>query len=179
VLHHLGRLLKPGGRVFDLGGNVGNHYYLYRHHLPLGEVSWTVGEVKAIAAIGAAIAAEQGAKNLAFTSELAGMGGHDVLVCQGSIQYFKAFPPEDAKAFPPALLVNRQPLTRGSTFVTMQNGGEGIFYPQRIYNQDEFRALLKSLGYRIVDEWPDPDDEIMLPFHRRAVEYRGCYAARD
>src|SRR5262249_13096277 len=46
VLHHLGRLQRDGLRVFDLGGTMGNLFYLYGRYLDFpANFCWTVHDL--------------------------------------------------------------------------------------------------------------------------------------
>jgi putative methyltransferase (TIGR04325 family) len=75
------------------------------------------------------------------------------------------------------VLINRLPLYEDAPFVTLQNGGS-VFYPQYVFNRDEFVGSLDAAGYALVDLWNDPLEACVIPFHDKAVPYYGLYLKR-
>ncbi|WP_300717302.1 hypothetical protein [uncultured Helicobacter sp.] len=53
--------------------------------------------------------------------------------------------------------------------------------PLYIFNRDEFIGFFTSRGYRLVDEWKDPFDSSMIPFHRdiSVYQYSGLCFEKD
>jgi putative methyltransferase (TIGR04325 family) len=197
--HHLDRMQKvlpydypilfwlraafAGGarRIFDLGGNVGVHYYGYQKYLTYPEgLAWTVCELPALIAKGKAIAAEKGAPHLAFTERLEDIDGYDVVLAAGVLQYIE-FPSlselvAKAKRKPKHVFVNKVPLYDGESFVTLQNVGLTSL-PQHVYNRKEFVSAFVSLGYEVVDQWEVPGFTSMIPSRpeKSVTEYSGLY----
>jgi putative methyltransferase (TIGR04325 family) len=75
---------------------------------------------------------------------------------------------------PRHVLINRLPLDDGPAFVTLQNAGSA-FCPMYVFNYDEFIDSLVAAGYELVDTWDDLVDGCIIPFHNKAVPYRGFY----
>jgi putative methyltransferase (TIGR04325 family) len=167
--------------VFDLGGNVGVHYYGYRKYLPYTDsMRWTVCEIPLLIAKGKNIAAEREAAHLAFTEHLADADGYDVLLAAGVLHFIDA--PTLAEGLKPMsrkpkhVLLNKLPLYEGEDFVTLQNAGLTTL-PHHVYDRSRFLASFTSLGYELVDEWVIPDFSCVIPGHpdKRVPAYSGCY----
>ncbi len=185
VMFWLAMLLREDRSVFDIGGHVGVHYYAYRKYIEgLESVRWVVSEVPKVAARGRELAAGRGAQNLAFTSDLQDVAGHDVVIAAGSLQYIER--PLFAELLgsirqrlrPRHLIVNKIPLYGGATFVTLQNAGVSNT-PCYNFNGAEFVGGLEKLGYRIVDSWSVPERSNHIPLHpeRSFGSYSGLYFA--
>lgn len=179
VLFWLQPLIAPDLRIFDLGGNVGVHFYVYERYLAYpSDLRWTVCDVPAIMAAGQALAATKGRRQLGWTTDIADADGADILLGSGSIQYIASL--ADLLATLPTkprhLLLNRLPLYEGAQFVTLQNGGQ-VFYPQYVFNRRDFIHSLQALGYELVDVWKDTVDSCRIPFHwnRSLPYYHGLY----
>lgn len=179
VLFWLQTILTANCRVFDFGGNVGTHYFLYRRYLqfPAG-LRWRVCEVASIAQAGEALAAKRGATDLSFTSAFEEADDADILLASGSAQYIESFSMGigTLNNRPRHLLINRVPLYDGDPFITLQNGGQ-VFYPGHVFNRKEFIHSLTSLGYELRDAWKDHIDRCNIPFHpnRCLPFYCGLY----
>lgn len=181
ILFWLRGALHDGASVFDLGGNVGVHYYAYQKYLsyPPG-FQWTVCEVDSLITRGEAIARERGATGIRFTKEVRDAEGCDVFVTSGALQYVEA--PSlavmlgDLRRRPQHLFVNKMPLSEGRSFVTLQNGGP-TFLPQHVPNRAEFLGSLSRLGYRLRDAWETPHLSCHVPFHPdcSVAVYSGLY----
>ena len=67
----------------------------------------------------------------------------------------------------------------GETFVTLQNGGQ-VFYPQYVFNSEQFLAPLIALGYEVKDRWVDRIDGCLVPFQpgRGVPDYSGLFLSR-
>ena len=179
VLFWLKDLIGPGARVFDLGGNVGTHFYTYEKYLEYPpDIGWTVCDVPAIARTGEELARAEGRQELTFTTQPEEADGAHIFIASGSIQYIYSLSDflSSLPVKPRHLLLNRLPLYNGEQFVTLQNGGQ-VFYPQYVFNKDEFMGSIGRLGYKLVDMWNDRIDSCIIPFHpsRSLPYYYGCY----
>lgn len=178
VLFWLNQLLKENVKVFDFGGNVGIHFYLYEKYIsyPLG-LEWLVCDLPEIVYCGKDIA-EKEEKQLIFTCEFEQANKADIFLASGSIQYVECLSVSLSKLSnkPQHLLINRLPLYDGDKFVTLQNGGK-VFYPQYVFNKKEFIDSLENLGYELVDIWEDLVDSCMIPFYleKSVPFYHGLY----
>ncbi len=171
ALFYLSRLLQPGSRLFDFGGNTGVLYYSYQRRwaLPPG-AHWTVCDVPAVVRAGEEFARNRPSEGLAFTSRFEDAAGADLLFTSGTLQYVpKTLPALLAPlgdAMPRRVLVNRTALWPGETFYTLQP----VFAahcPYRVQNRVEFVSGMEALGYRICDEWECPESAIHVRWHPR------------
>jgi putative methyltransferase (TIGR04325 family) len=181
ILFWLKSLLARGTTVFDVGGNVGIHFYAYARHLayPPG-LRWIVCDVPEVVAVGAEIATRNGAEDLAFTTTFADAAKADILLSAGTLQYVES-PPFSVSLVgltrrPAHLLLNKLPLYDGEPFVTLENGGVH-FVAEHIFNRRTFIDSIESVGYRLVDAWEDPAHSCRIPFHpdRSVPFYSGLY----
>lgn len=171
-------LSEGANRVFDFGGNVGVHYYIYARYLNYADdLEWKVCDLPEIIKAGKVLAQKRAAQKLSFTDDFSDIKGHDVFIASGSIQYVEDLAQTLTKQSKPThLLINRLPLYDGERFVTLQNGGK-VFYPQYVFNKTDFIKALESLGYELIDLWEDRGSSCMIPCHpdRSIRFYHGMY----
>ncbi|MGQ0503809.1 MAG: methyltransferase, TIGR04325 family [Myxococcaceae bacterium] len=184
VLFWLDRILKPGIRVFDLGGHVGVQYYAYGRYLQFPEgFRWRVCEVPSVAEQGRRRALEQNASGLEFTTQAQDAEGFDVLISAGALQYIENFSLgrflSGLSGKPKHLLLTKLPLWEGRDFVTLQNTGTS-FAPQYAFNDGDFIEQVTTQGYELVDRWEDYRHSCRIPFHQghRIDAYSGLYFRR-
>ncbi len=159
VMFWLGKLMAGGARnLFDLGGHVGLACHAYQRYLDFpDDFSWTVYDVPAVRATGERLAGELSSRiSPRFTGDTADGAGVDVLLSAGALQYIDE-PRFDAylaslKRLPRNILLSKIPLGHNPEFVTLQNIGTA-YCPYRIFNDHEFVAGLKRLGYEVRDRW--------------------------
>jgi len=170
--------MGEGKTIFDLGGNVGVHFYSYLKYLKYPEgLRWTVCDVPEIVKVGRQIAERRLVDNLDFTCEFKDVEDKDVFIGAGSIQYVENLPQTLSQYRKPRhLLINRLPLYNGTEFVTLQNGGK-VFYPQYVFNKTSFIEDLKSIGYKLIDIWEDSTHSCFIPLHsdKSVPHYYGLY----
>lgn len=182
VLFWLRPLLVPGVCIFDYGGHVGLQFYSYRKYLAYPErLTWTVFDVPETVDRGRALAAERGvSEQLPFTIDEYDASGAHILIAAGVLQFVNE-PTFDAflrglRRPPKHLLLNKLPLSRISSFYTLQNAGP-TFAAMRIFDRAELLAALSACGYEVVDEWHDHMHSCVIPFHpeRAVTHYSGLY----
>ncbi|MCW2283195.1 putative methyltransferase (TIGR04325 family) [Rhodoblastus acidophilus] len=166
-LFWLRELLRPGDRIVDFGGSVGNLYYAFTGRSPLPEgASWHIIEVPATAEKGRRLAERRGASNLNFWTGIEDVGSYDILFSAGCLQYMDTdvteFIPGAKK--PRAVIINKIPLGERPQFWTLQNL-ERYASPYRVFNEDELLCSMKEQGYRVRDRWPVSELKIEIPFH--------------
>jgi len=166
--------------IFDFGGNVGTHFYVYSNLLNYPEgLKWVVCDVPQIVKTGRQLAQERKV-DLEFTTEFTEANGKQIFIASGSIQYVESLSLSLSLSMldklPVHILINRLPLYDGKQFVSLQNGGE-VFYPQYIFNRQEFISSLNELGYELVYSWEDGVDSCMIPFYPEysVPVYSGLY----
>jgi putative methyltransferase (TIGR04325 family) len=181
ALFHLSRLSLEGLRVFDLGGTVGNIFYLYDRYLNFPpSLRWTVHDLPQNRDRGRDLAKQRGESRLLFTDDPRGAGGHDVLLVSGALHYFE-FALADYLAGltrrPRHVIVNRTPLVDAPTAATVQYTYFDVMVACRLLNRAELVAGIEGLGYRLIDSWRAPDFSIKLPYNpdHWVRQYSGLY----
>jgi putative methyltransferase (TIGR04325 family) len=178
IIFWLREIFNDNSTVFDFGGNVGIHFFLYEKYIKYPPyLQWTVCDVPAITKTGEELALQM-KKELKFTNNFEAANDNDILIASGSLQYVVNFAGELSKLpnKPKHLLINRLPLYSGNQFVTLQNGGR-VFYPQFVFNKEEFIDCLVEIGYELVDIWKDRTDRCWIPFpeEKSIPFYTGLY----
>jgi putative methyltransferase (TIGR04325 family) len=183
VLFWLSRLISNAQLLFDLGGNVGGRYLAFRKHLTYPDnFTWLVNDIPSVVALGRAIAQEEAAPHLQFTTDCTRLGEADILLASGVLQLL-----EDWNGFlhrapnlPRHLLINRTPVGEQPDAVTLHSIGVS-FVPYHIFNRRSFVAEFTNLGYRQVDEWRAPELECWIPDHASYSldSYSGFYFVLD
>jgi putative methyltransferase (TIGR04325 family) len=180
VLFWLSRTLAECPTILDVGGYTGISYYSYSKYLSYPEdLQWTIYDVPAVAAAGAAIADRKKSHGLLFTTEINhDMNAHTVLA-SGSLQFSeKSFPDllSLMGRLPAHLIVNKTPLTDRLDFVTLQDLGPAVC-PYWIFNRTKFIESVRDLGYELVDSWANEELSCHIPFHEDhdVPKYSGVY----
>lgn len=167
VLFWLSRLIPGANLLFDLGGDVGSRYLMFRKHLSYpDDFTWLVNDIPSIVALGRTIAQEEAASHLQFTTNYTRLAEADILLASGVLQVL-----EDwngfllrAASLPRHVLINRTPVGDQPEMVTLSATGVS-FAPYRIFNRRSFIAAFADLGYRLVDEWLTPGFDCRIPDH--------------
>jgi putative methyltransferase (TIGR04325 family) len=181
VLLHLARLPLGRLRLFDLGGTMGNLFYLYDRYLdfPAG-LRWTVHDLPRNRERGREVARLRGESRLDFADDPHAASGYDVLLVSGALHYFDFTLAEYLAALPRRprhVLVNRTPLVEAPTAATVQYVPGVVMVACRLLNRNELVTSLERLGYRLIDSWRVPELSIKLPFDPEywVREYSGAY----
>jgi|CZKY01.1.fsa_nt_gi putative methyltransferase (TIGR04325 family) len=175
--------LRDGATVFDLGGSVGNLFYLWEDYFEYpGNVRWLICEVPAVARAGHRLAQEKGENRLRFTSRFEEADGSNCLLASGCLQLIETSIADTLRhlACPPQhLVLNRLPLHSRFECITLLNI-RWAACPCRVFQRDRFIGELESLGYVVVDAWAVPDQSCWIPFYPEySVEsYTGLYLRR-
>ena len=167
VLFWLSRLIPDATLLFDLGGDVGSRYLMFRKYITFpANFTWLVNDIPSIVALGQTIAQEEAAAPLQFTTDYARLAEADILLASGVLQVL-----EDWNGFllraaflPRHILINRTPVGDQSEVVTLSATGVS-FTPYRIFNRLSFITVFADLGYRLVDEWLTPGFDCRIPDH--------------
>ncbi len=156
ALFHIRGLILDGAKIFDLGGSIGNLFYLYDRYLNLPvDCVWQVFELPAWVELGQNVAKKRGEHRLQFTRTWEDAAGAELLLASGSSHYFD--PPISQMVAglpkkPSHILINRTPLIDGPTKATVQDGAihrVGCV----LYNRTEFVKAFEAMGYEVVDSW--------------------------
>jgi putative methyltransferase (TIGR04325 family) len=168
ILFYFNKLLRPGMRIFDFGGNIGVLYYAFQKRWRLPEnVTWTVCDVPAVVRAGIARAAERTTPGLEFTSDFREAANADVLLTSGTLQCVEEdFAPMLeglGAARPRHLLINRVPMWDRPELVSLQDLGP-VVYPYRVFERSRFLSSLATAGYGVQDQWECPEKSISIRF---------------
>jgi putative methyltransferase (TIGR04325 family) len=156
ALFHMRGLVYDRAKIFDLGGSIGNLFYLYDRYLNLpSDCIWLVFELPAWVELGRNVATNRGENRLQFTRKWQDATGAELLIASGSLHYFD--PPlsqmvSELLEKPTHILINRTPLIEGPTKATVQDGGThrvGCV----LHNRAEFVTAFEAIGYNVVDSW--------------------------
>jgi putative methyltransferase (TIGR04325 family) len=167
IIFWLQNILQINDVVFDLGGNLGFHFYAYAKYLNYpSQFKWLICEMPEIVKCGREFALEKQKSQLFFTSNFPEIEEANILIASGSIQYIQTFWENFSKLTqkPKHILINRLPLYDGKTIVTLQNGGK-VFYPQYVFNKQDFIKFFENIGYELIDIWEDRVDSCQIPFY--------------
>jgi putative methyltransferase (TIGR04325 family) len=179
VLFWLAPLLPQAQAVFELGGNIGVAFYVYRHYLAYPDhLRWIVCEVSATVAAGQELARKKGEHQLSFTVQREAAEQADVYFTSGALQYIEE-PFSDIlgrlQSRPRHVLINRVPLCGGASFITLQNNGAWVV-PYKVVNEAEFIQSIVALGYELVDHWRIHRSLKVLTSPEHKVDnYQGMY----
>ncbi|MDQ2899557.1 MAG: TIGR04325 family methyltransferase [Acidobacteriota bacterium] len=183
VMFWLARALPESMSVFDFGGYVGISYYSYKKYLNyLENLRWQVYDVPAVTRAGEELAARNQPSGLRFTNAFEDASDADILLACGSLQFVETPLSEKLVGLrqkPKHILLNKLPLYRGKTFVTLQNMGPAVC-PYYVFNDEEFIGSIRDSGYDLVDRWENPEFGARIPFHpENSVErFSGLYFRR-
>lgn len=182
IMLHLRNLMKPGGRLVDLGGNIGMMCYTTQKYFALPQsFQWTVCDVPNVLEAGRQVAVREGNKSLPlhFVADLANAGRADIFFSSGTLQYIEA--PLAAMlrqlpSLPPAVLINRIPVWEKKAISTIQDIGF-CMAAYSVFNRTEFVSSMEALGYQLVDSWPCLESTFSIRFRPkiRLNAYEGFY----
>lgn len=146
--------------VLDFGGHVGVKLYAFSKYLDLpGDLDWVVCDVPAVCRAGERIASEQGERRLRFVTSVADAGAVDLFHAAGSLQYLDvslATRLRELPQLPAKVIVNQLPVRDGDTVYTLQTIGHA-YCPYRLQSRGELLAEMAALGYRVRDNWSNPE----------------------
>ncbi len=155
--------------LFDLGGSVGNLYYLYQDYLDFKPApNWVVYDLPEIVEKGKALALSREAATLSFFSDLSAGKNCDVLLVSGALQFWEkpiAAILQGMGSKPRHILINRTLLTEEKpTFVVLQYLGDAVL-PKMVRNRSELLKEFAALGYECAGEWFEPERGLELTLY--------------
>jgi putative methyltransferase (TIGR04325 family) len=181
VLYYLARMQLQGFRVFDLGGTMGNLFFLYDRSLTFPvDLQWMVHDLPANRERGRAWTQQRGEARLQFTADLHGASGYDLLLVSGALHYFDFALADYLTKLdqrPRHVIINRTPLADRPTTATVQYAYGNVMVACRLLNRAELIQSLLQLGYEVLDSWSVPELSIKLPYdpEYEVREYSGLY----
>lgn len=88
AFYHLMSRTQHVHSVFDLGGNIGNLYYYYRHCLDWpDDLRWQVMDLEDVVVAGRRIAEQRQATALSFTTRFQDGDGCNLMIASGALHY--------------------------------------------------------------------------------------------
>jgi putative methyltransferase (TIGR04325 family) len=153
--------------VFDVGGNIGIKYLAFRDALaPWPDLTWKVQDVTAVVEHGRRLSAERGdSATLSFTDRFDDGEGCDLLFASGVLQYLPETLGEMLarwKQRPRRLVINTAAIHPEASFFTVNSIGTA-FCPYRVQTQASLVRGLAPLGYRVRENWVNPDKPLQIP----------------
>jgi putative methyltransferase (TIGR04325 family) len=156
ALFHMRGLILDGAKIFDLGGSIGNLFYLYDRYLNLPrDCLWLVFELPALVELGQNLATKRGENRLEFSRKWEDAAGAELLIVSGSLHYFDTPLSQMVSELPEKpshILINRTPLIDGPTKATVQDGGIHRVACV-LYNRTELVRAFEAIRYEVVDSW--------------------------
>jgi len=179
VLFWMAPLLPGAQTVFELGGNIGVAFYVYRDYLAYPDrLRWMVCEVSATVEAGRKLAQKKGEQQLSFTTQREAAEEADIYFTSGALQYIEEPFAEILGRLtirPRHVLINRVPLCAGPSFITLQNNGAWVV-PYKVVNETAFIESLTALGYELADHWRIHRSlEVLTSPKHRVDNYQGMY----
>jgi putative methyltransferase (TIGR04325 family) len=186
VILHLRTFVREGMRVVDVGGSIGQTYYIAQKFFDVPEsLEWNVFDVPAVLEAGRKVAIREGekSKGLRFVSTWPEVGPCELFISTGSLQLIEDTLPsmlQRLPRLPDHILINRIPVWDREAVVVINDMGFS-FAPYNIFNKQQWVASVEQLGYKLVDDWPCPESTLTIQFHPRLRlnAYRGFYFKRQ
>jgi|GEM_PF-2312905 len=158
--------------IIDFGGNIGNHFYLYKKYLNLNAHNWIVVELENFIEAGRLLNKEN--LNLNFNSfEKVVSKKALIFHASSALQYLNESLVDIIFKFetlPNYIIINRTPFTTEKSFYSIQNGGSSE-YVMKIISFNEIDKLLEY--YEILDDWFDNIDKCSVPFNSTKIFFKG------
>jgi putative methyltransferase (TIGR04325 family) len=180
LIYWLQKTIRPRTIVFDLGGNIGQAFYIFEKYLCYpDEFRWIVCDLPASVEAGKRYLEQHPRRQLEFTASLDVCLTSDVLLAAGALQYLDWSLPEmlaRAARRPQHVLINKTPAYEGPEYVTLQDIGPSIV-AYRVFNRGTFVGAMSKAGYELLDYWEIEDLQCRVLFHpsRTVSAYSGMY----
>jgi putative methyltransferase (TIGR04325 family) len=156
ALFHMRAMNFKNSKIFDLGGNIGNLFYLYDRYLNLPpDCTWLAYELPAWVEAGKKLATDRSENRLRFTQKWEDAAGAELLIASASLHYFDMPLAKMVDALPKKpthILINRTPLIKGPTKATVQDG-RAWMVACVLYNRAELITDFEAIGYEVIDTW--------------------------
>jgi putative methyltransferase (TIGR04325 family) len=172
--------LEPELRsVFDLGGGIGNLFYVLDRHLHFSnELVWTVHDLPMKKQPALAFAKLKNESRVTFTDEFSSASGVDLFIVVGALHFFEPtladlIGPLDR--LPKHVILNRTPFSHGQEIITVQDYRDWVF-PCKLHSVTKLVSGMQRLGYELVASWPVHERKLNVPLHPEYTEpYYGFY----
>ena len=177
----LNKIEAKSFNIFDFGGNLGNQFYSFEKKIGHVIRRWVVCEVEVLSKCGKNIRDQKNARKLDFITDLNEATNIDIFFASCSLQYVNSIDPcyilNRLPEKPKYLIINRIPLTKGKTVVSLQNG-HILYCPQYFYNDQGYWARFQEIGYKLLEKWEDHSAKCIIPHETRLhvpYYYGACF----
>jgi putative methyltransferase (TIGR04325 family) len=173
-------LIEPELRsVFDLGGGIGNLFYVLDRHLRFSnELIWTIHDLPMKKQPALAFAKLKKENRIIFTDEFSPASGVDLFIVVGALHFFEptlADLMRPLDKLPKHVILNRTPFSHGQDIITVQDYGDWVF-PCKLHSVTKLVSGMQCLGYELVASWPVHERKLNVPLYPEYTEpYYGFY----
>jgi putative methyltransferase (TIGR04325 family) len=179
VLFHLAPLAGQLRSVFDLGGSVGNLFYVLEKHLRFSDdLVWKVHDLPGKRPLALALARERNERRIVFVEGFEAASGVDLLIAAGSVHYFEQSLPDLLRRLdrlPAHVMINRTPFFTERAITSVHDGGDWII-PCKLHDADRLVRDMALLGYETVAQWFAHERTMPVPlFPEYREPYKGFY----
>jgi putative methyltransferase (TIGR04325 family) len=165
--------------VFDLGGGIGNLFYVLDRHLRFPkELVWTIQDLPIKKQPALSFAKLKSESRVAFTDDFSAASGVDLFIVVGALHFFEQ-PLSDLLCtldkLPKHVIVNRTPFSHAQDIVTVQDYGDWVF-PCKLHSVTKLVSGMQLLGYELIASWPVYERKLNVPLYPEYAEpYYGFY----
>jgi putative methyltransferase (TIGR04325 family) len=179
MLFFLAPLAPELRSVFDLGGGIGNLFYVLDRHLHFSnEIVWTIHDLPMQKQPALAFARFKNENRVTFTDEFSSASGVDLFIVAGALHYFEptlADLMRPLDKLPRHVILNRTPFSHGEEIITVQANRYRVF-PCKLHSVTKLVSGMQRLGYELVASWPVHERKLDVPLHPEYTEpYYGFY----
>jgi putative methyltransferase (TIGR04325 family) len=179
VLFYLAPLVSQLRSAFDLGGSVGNLFYVLSDHLSFSkDFIWMVHDFPAKKQLALALARDNNEHRVTFADVFSAASGVDLFIAVGAIHYFESTLSEllcTLDKLPAHVILNRSPFFESQDMTVVHDGGDWII-PCKLHDSDRLVREMVKLGYDLAGSWSVPERTMQIPLYPEYREtYKGFY----
>jgi putative methyltransferase (TIGR04325 family) len=179
MLYYLAPLASELRSVFDLGGGIGNLFYVLERHLHFSdELVWTICDLPLKQQSALEFAKIKKESRITFTDQLSSASGVDLLVVVGALHFFEPTLADLIRPLekpPKHVILNRSPFSHADDIITVQDYGDWAF-PCKLHSVPKLISSMQCLGYELVAGWPVHERKLNIALHPEYKEpYHGFY----
>jgi putative methyltransferase (TIGR04325 family) len=179
VLFHLAPIAGQLRSVFDLGGSVGNLFYVLAKQLRFSDdLVWMVHDFPGKKPLALALAQDKGERRISFVEDFKAASNVDLLIAVGSVHYFEKPLPDLLRTLdrlPVHVMINRTPFFTGRSITGVHDNGDWII-PCKLHDADQLVRDMAALGYETIAEWFAHERTMPIPLYPEYREpYKGFY----
>jgi putative methyltransferase (TIGR04325 family) len=176
--------------VFDLGGGIGNLFFVLNRHLCFSdELVWKIHDLPIKRQPAIAFATLKKESRVTFTEDFSSASGVDLFTVVGALQYFEPTLADlihKLEKLPKHVIVNRSPCSHGQDIITIQDCWDWSIrnwnwvIPCKLHSVTKLVSGMQGLGYELVASWPVHERRLEVPLYPEYTEpYYGFYFRRN